>query len=473
MAPLGGFGGFGSGALPVSVERSLTLDAVIACLRVLAESIGCLPLKTYTRAASGRGRIEALTDPVYSLLHDEPNPEMTAVETWSQVVVGCNTWGNAYLGKNRVPDRTSPTGWRVEALWPLAPETVRVFRERGVKTYEVTDPNGPTRRFTDDEIIHVRGISLDGLVGLSPIALARTAIGRGLASDDFAAAFYRNSAIPRGVLELDGEIDVADAERLREQWQELYGGAAAHRVAILEAGVHFKPITLPMEDAQFVETERLTVQKIARIFRVPASMIGGSTGDSLTYSTVEGDALHFERYSLRPWIVRIEQALARDRDLFPREGRATYPEFVTDAILRADTKTRYEAHAIALDPVTGWMRRDEVRSLENLPPEAEASLAVLERQAARMLGAAAAPAAEPEAEAEAGDLSPLDMGLALQRLGAAAKLYGVISADEARGIVGITGPAPAPADGEASADPGPEDAEAAAAAHTNGGAIHA
>lgn len=375
---------------PISVERSLRLDAVVACLRALSESVGSLPLKVYqrTRGTAGRGRVEFWSDPTYRLLHDEPNPEMTAMDCWSQVMVGLNTYGNAYLGKVPVLDPASPTGRRVGELWPLPPETVRVYRDRqGRKRFEVTDANGAQAIHTTAEIIHIRGISLDGLVGLSPIALARLAIGRGLAADDFAGGFYRNSAVPRGVLELDGELGDGDAERLRERWQALYGGSNAHRIAILEAGVTFKPITMPLEDAQFVETEKLTVQKIARIFRVPASMIEGEKGGSLTYSTVEGDALHFERYSLRPWIVRIEQALARDRDLFPGEGRAVYPEFVTDAILRADAKTRAEIYTAALNPETGWMERDEVRALENLPPLPERSLTVLDGQAAAMMRA--------------------------------------------------------------------------------------
>jgi HK97 family phage portal protein len=257
--------------------------------------------------------------------------------------------------------------------------------------FDVTDPvSGEVSRFTD-EIIHIRGISLDGLIGLSPISLARSAISRGMSEDEFAAGFFRNWAIPRGVLQLDGELSPDRMEGLRARWQSLYGGNNVNRIAILEQGMTFHPITMPMEDAQFVEQAKLSVQRIARVFRVPASMIGGESGDSLTYSTVESDALHFERYSLRPWIARIEQALARDRDLFPGEGRSLYPEFVTDAILRADTKTRYESYAIALDPEKGWMRREEVRGLENLPPEpVQPTLVQLEREAARLLDDSAA-----------------------------------------------------------------------------------
>lgn len=361
----------------VSVEKSLTLDSVLAAVRVLSESIGALPLKVYQRTRGGQGRVEAWFEQVYRLLHDEPNREMTAIDLWSLIVTHLNTWGNAYLGQSYA---TIGGRRQVAELWPITPRDVQVERLDGVKTFTVTDPTTGKQTTHTDDIIHIRGISLDGLVGLSPIALARNAIGRGIAGDEFSGSFLRHSAIPRGVLQLDGELSPDRAAALREQWQSLYGGVNSGRVAILEGGMKFAPITMPLEDAQFVEQEKLSVQKIARIFRIPASMIGGESGDSLTYSTIESDAIHFERYSLRPWIIRIEQALARDRDLFPGEGRSLYPEFLTDAILRADTKTRYESYGLALDPVKGWMTRAEVRQLENLPPERDQSPAGLERQ---------------------------------------------------------------------------------------------
>jgi HK97 family phage portal protein len=384
----GSFFGASSDAGPVvTVERSLHLDAVIASIRVLSESVGTLPLKTYqrTRGSAGRGRMEVFMEPVYRLLHDEPNREMSAMDCWSLVVTHLNTWGNAYLGKNF---EDAPGGRRVAELWPIKPELVTVYRQGGRKLFDVRDPTtGEISTFTSDEVVHIQGFSLDGLMGLSPISLARNSIGRGLAEDEFAASFFRNWAMPRGVLQLDGELSDDRMEALRKRWQSLYGGGNSNGVAILEGGMTFQAITMPLEDAQFVEQAKLSVQRIARLFRVPASMIGGESNDSLTYKTVEGDAIHFERYSIRPWVVRIEQALARDRDLFPGAGRSMYPEFVTDAILRADTKTRYESYALALSPDTGWMNREEVRALENLPPEpsAPASLTQLDQQAARLI----------------------------------------------------------------------------------------
>lgn len=382
-------GGVSASGQVVSVEKALTLDSVVAAVRLLSESVGALPLKVYQRTRGGQGRVDAWFEPVYRLLHEEPNREMTAIDLWSLVVTHLNTWGNAYIGKSS--RRVGKSSRRVAELWPIVPRDVQVSREKGVKTFTVTNSVTGEQTVHTTDIIHIHGISLDGLVGLSPIGLARNAIGRGIAGDEFSGSFLRHSAIPRGVLKLDGELAPNRRDALREQWQSLYGGANAGRVAILEGGMSFQPITMPLEDAQFVEQEKLSVQKIARIFGVPASMIGGETGDSLTYATVEGNAIQFERYSLRPWITRIEQALARDRDLFPGEGRSLFPEFLTDAILRSDTKTRFEAYSLALDPLTGWMNRDEVRQLENLPPEQrDATIGQLEEQFQRSQAARAA-----------------------------------------------------------------------------------
>ncbi|WP_217923786.1 phage portal protein [Miltoncostaea oceani] len=372
----------------VTVPGALYLDSVWAAVILLSETVGTLPLKTYQRTRGG-GRVEAWFENVYRLLHDEPNEEMPAVVVWALQALHLNTWGNAFLGKERVRGE-------IVGLWPLEPERMRVERRDGRKVFIYLDHHGAEHRYTTDQVIHIMGPSIDGLTGLSPIAYARHTIGAGLASDEFAARFFRNAAVPRGVLQTDGELSEPAAKRLKAQWDAATGGKNMHKVAVLEGGTKFHPITMPLEDAQFVEQAKLSVQKVARIFNVPAELIGGESGGSLTYSTVEGQALHFLTHGVRRWLVRIEQTLARDRDLFPGRGRTLYPEFVADAMLRADVKTRAEVYTRALDPATGWMRREEVRGLENLPPEAPeltAPMETLDRTAARLLAEADARAA--------------------------------------------------------------------------------
>lgn len=374
----------------VTVNGALHLDSVLAAAVLLSETVGTLPLKTYQRKVGG-GRVEAWYDRTYRLLHDEPNEEMTAATVWSLIELHLVTWGNGYLGKQRKGDQ-------VVGLWPLLPERMRVLREGGVKKFKYWAPDGNEYTYTARDVLHFMGPSLDGLVGLSPISYGRQAIGTALAGEEFGALFFNNAAVPRGVLETQGELSEPASKRLKAQWDAAVGGKNMHKVAVLEGGTKFHAITMPLEDAQFVEQAKLSVQKIARIFNIPPELIGGESGGSLTYSTVEGQALHFLTHGVRRWLVRIEQTLARDRDLFPGDGRSVYPEFLAEAMLRADLKSRAEVYTKALDPITGWMRRDEVRSRENLPPEdpaLNADLQTLEQAAARLLDQHAARAAAP------------------------------------------------------------------------------
>lgn len=383
-------GGVTDSGQRVTVSSSLHLDSVFAAAILLSETVGTLPLKTYQRKRGG-GRVEAWFDRTYRILHDEPNAEMAAAVVWSLVELHLVTWGNGYLGKER-------KGGEVVGLWPLMPERMRVLRERGVKKFKYWAPDGREYTYTARDVIHFMGPSLDGLVGLSPIAYARQTIGTALAGEEFAARFFANAAVPRGVLETQGELSEPAAKRLKMQWDGAVGGKNMHKVAVLEGGTKFHAITMPLEDAQFVEQAKLGVQKVARIFNIPAELIGGESGGSLTYSTVEGQALHFLTHGVRRWLVRIEQTLARDRDLFPGDGRRVYPEFLAAAMLRADAKTRAEFYQKALDPLTGWMRREEVRGLENLPPEDPAlsqDMESLDRTAARLIEHADARAAAP------------------------------------------------------------------------------
>ncbi len=367
----------------VTVEKALTLDTVIACVRVLADSVGALPLRVYRRQTGGASMSEEWSSPVSRLLRDEPNPEMTAIDLWSMVVAWLATNGNAYLGKQRV-------GGELVALWPIHPDRVRVGREQGRKVFLVRSEDGATeRRYRADDVIHIRGLSLDGLMGLSVLAYARNSIGAGLAMDAYQGSFYNNDATPRGTLNVAGKLTDERKTALARAWRALFGGARnSHKVAVLEDGVTFTPISVSLEDAQFVESQQMTARKVCRIFRVPPEMVGLDSGNSLTYSTVEGQGIQFERYTIRPWLARIEQALNRDRDLFPGPTRGVFCEFDTQSLLRADLKTRFEAYALALDPAKGWLKPNEVRPWERLPTDPSFDMP-------------AEPAATPEVQANA------------------------------------------------------------------------
>jgi HK97 family phage portal protein len=351
----------------ITVERSLHLDAVAACVLLLGETGGGLPLLTYRRRRGGQA-VEGFfgsTAGTYVLLRDEPAPDTTAMDLWSTVIIHLASWGNSYLGKQTLGDQ-------VVALRVMYPERMRVAREGGVKAfYYRPEGGGQEVRYTSDEIIHIAGPSLDGLVGLSPISLAREAIGLGVAMDKAGAGIFGNGALVNGVLETENELSDKAFNRLKADFDARHRGAKkAYRTAILESGVTFKSITMALKDAQFVESQKLNVQKVARVFRVPPELVGGESGGSLTYSTVESAMRSLLILGLQPYLTRIEQAINRDVHLFPRPGRAEFCAFDTRKILRADHLARAQVYQAALNPDTGWMRREEVRDFEGLPPEA-------------------------------------------------------------------------------------------------------
>jgi HK97 family phage portal protein len=217
-------------------------------------------------------------------------------------------------------------------------------------------------------VLHVRlPLSVDGILGLSPIAATRHALPLADSLATMARSFAENGARPSGMLKASGHLAHGQAEMLRDLFDNRHGGARqAGGVLVVEGELDWTPLALALEDAQFIEQRRLSTAEIARIFRVPPWMIGAPSGDSMTYSNVHEQAAAFVKFSLTPYLTAIEQAISADADLAPG---ALYAEFVLDGLLRADAKTRAEVYRLALDPQTGWMSRPEVRELENLPPE--------------------------------------------------------------------------------------------------------
>lgn len=401
----------------VTVASSMRLDAVYSCVRVLSDTVSALPLRSYRERGSEGGTVVDRSSRTARLIGERPNPSMTASDLWGLVVAHLNLHGNAFIGKAR-------RDGLVDALWPIDPGTVQVKRLKDGRQEYLVSTGGGVKRYPAEDVIHVRGLSLDGIVGMSVVSHARHQVGAGLAMDRFQGSFFKHGATLRGVLKSQRRLSDAAIKRLGETFRAMFGGAAnAHKTPVLEEGVDYQPVSLSLRDAEFVESQRLTAQKIARMFRVPPEMIGLDSGGSLTYSTVEGQGIHFERYSIRPWLVRIEQALAADPELFPAESRAgrSWCEFDTQHLLRADLKTRYEAYAIGLDPVKGWLEVDEVRAWERMPPQgAVAGVDAGRRRQLEMAGLA---------------------GIAAQRLGLGIK-YGVLHQEEGREFIGLDGPPP-------------------------------
>jgi HK97 family phage portal protein len=354
--PTGGWAPFS----PASPADSLQIADVFSCVRCLSDAAASVPLIPYRRTSSGRTRLDS--GRLYDLLQ-RPSPGSTQANLTGQMVAHLNLFGNAFLGKFR------DANGRLEQLGLLHPERVTVKIVGGEPRYAVTDPKtGRETQHGLDDITHVKAMSTDGLVGLSPIAQCKMAVSLSQGLGEFSEAFIRNGARPSGFLKLgSSRSDNQQLKNLREDLGETHGGARnAHKVAILTGDVEWNPMTGPLDDLQFVQQRHLSTTEIARIFRIPPWMIAAETGSSQTYANVEQQALMFVTYSLRPWLVAIEQAISGDPDLCSAN---VYVEFLLDALLRADSKTRADVYALALDPLQGWMTREEVRRLENLDPE--------------------------------------------------------------------------------------------------------
>lgn len=346
-------------AAGVNPRNATTLGDVYACIRVLSDAAASLPLVAYRRLPDG-GRLRYDGSSVARLIR-EPSPGFTTANFVGQIVTHLNLWGNAYIGKYRDAEGL------VIALRLLAPERMTVTFVDGEPRYTWSDERGRQLHLTGADVCHVRGMTTDGLLGLSPIRQCAVALGLSRRLVDHAVSFFEEGAHPSIVINLgDSRPNKEQREEFRQDWGSR-NKAGRRAVGLLWGGASIDPsYAVPMDDLQFVEQRKLSSTEIARIFRVPPSMIAAESGSSLKYTNVQMEQIAFVTHSLRPWLVCIEQAISIDPDLSPT---TVYVEFLLDALLRADTKERAESYALALDPDKGWMTRDEVRRLENLDPD--------------------------------------------------------------------------------------------------------
>lgn len=349
-----------SSGVPMSAESALRLTAVYGCVRILSETVASLPFPVYRR--QGRSRVRVPEDERYELLNRQPNPEQTAFELWSMVMAHLQLWGNAYVVVDVAGDGSL-------ALWPLDPRATRPERDRRTQalSYSTRLADGSEARIPPQAMIHVRGLVTVGDVGLSPIAACRNALGTAAAAEEYAGRFYANDATPRTFIIAPGRLDDRAQAQLRERFEgEHRGVRRAHLLGILTGGADLKTIGVPPEDSQLLESRKFGVREIARIFRVPPYLLADLEPGSVSYASVEQQALDFVVHSLRPWLVRIEQAVARTLFSTPADrARGVYPEWLVDGLLRGDAKTRAEVYASGIQH--GWLSRADVRELENLP----------------------------------------------------------------------------------------------------------
>jgi HK97 family phage portal protein len=341
----------------VSAENVLTFSAVLACVRVLAESVASLPLITYRRLSDG-GKERALNHPLYSVLHDSPNDDMTSMQWRETSMAHCVLWGNCYS------EIVYDGGGRVRELWPLLPQFMRVERKNDAILYHYEEPGKRPIVYEAWQILHVPGLSMNGLIGMSMISIARDAIGLGLTLNEYGGRQFANGTRAGGVLESPGQLSEDAYKRLKESFQAEYGGAAnAGKTVLLEEGVTFKPITMPNDDAQFLQSRKFQVEEVARIFRVPLHKINSL--EHATFSNIEHQSIEFVTDTLRPWLVRWEQALAH-KLISQRERGRVFSEHLVDGLLRGDTTSRYQAYAVGRQ--WGWFSINDILKMENMNP---------------------------------------------------------------------------------------------------------
>jgi HK97 family phage portal protein len=338
------------------------MTAVYSCVRILSETLAGLPLHVYKYNDSG-GKEKYLKHPLYKLLHDEPNPEMTSFAFRETLMSHLLLWGNAYAQIIR-----NAKG-EVISLYPLMPNKMTVDRDANGRLfylYQRSSEDVPSLGKDNQvylapaDVLHIPGLGFDGLVGYSPIAMAKNAVGLAIATEEYGAKFFANGAAPGGVLEHPGTIK--DPQKVKESWNAAYQGSAnSHRVAVLEEGMKYQPIGISPEQAQFLETRKFQINEIARIFRVPPHMLADLEKSS--FSNIEQQSLEFVKYTLDPWVVRWEQSMCRAL-LSDSEKPTVFIKFNVDGLLRGDYESRMSGYATARQ--NGWMSANDIRELENL-----------------------------------------------------------------------------------------------------------
>lgn len=355
----------------VTVESALQNDTVWACTKKVSEAVATLPLGFYQKAPDGSRELATL-HPLYDILHNQPNARMSAVNFWQAIVASMLLWGNGYAEIARTGD-----GSRVIALNFLMPDRMRTWwdRDDGRLRYEYYDPTtGRTRPIAAANVFHCKAFTLDGEVGLSAIQYGRNSIGTTLAAHEAAATTFRDATRASGIVTMDAVLNPGHREQVREHVKEVSrkGG-----VYVLEKGVGFTALRFNPHDAELLATMSFSVETICRWFGMAPVMIGHGDKQSSWPTSTEAQAVLFVQYVLRAIICRIEQEVRRAL-LTPAERLRHFAEFSVEGLLRGDSAARKDFYASAI--LNGWMTRNEVRRLENLPPLAGGDVLTVQSQ---------------------------------------------------------------------------------------------
>ncbi len=332
-----------------AVNRALQSAAVWACCRLIANSIASLPSAVFEETAEGK--VKAYNNPLYRVLTQSPNLMMTASQWMQPTMMSLLLWGNAFTWKDRI-------GGEVVGLWPLNPSRVQILLLMdGTLGYYYSDLRGKVHVFTSDDIIHFRLFTLDGYIGLPVLDYHRGTFDFESATTAYAYSIYQNGGQPGGVLEYPGELKKEQVDRIRQSWQEVHAGPLnAGRVAILEDGMKYTPLSIPLSQLNYIEEKKFSVEQIARIFGVPPHLIGAM--DKPTYASVEQQSIEFVRYTINPYVVSLEQSINKGLLEAPYLYKMNLNGFE-----RSDIRTRYLSYATARQ--WGWASANDIRELED------------------------------------------------------------------------------------------------------------
>lgn len=340
----------------VGPDTALTLSSYFAAIRAISEDVAKLPLILYRRLEP-RGKLRASSEPIYRLLHDSPNPEMSSMSFRETMTLHAIGWGNGLAEISR-----DAKGQPV-ALWPLDPNRVRIDRgpDRRLR-YRVFTLDAGEIILRPSDVLHIHGLGFDGVTGYSVAHLARESIGGALATEKAGSALFANSSVPSGVLELPSNVNKNIIETIRESWESKHKGSGnTGKTAVLAGGVTFKPLALPNKDSQWIESREFSVNELARWLRIPPHKIGHLR--NATFSNIEQQSIEYVTDTLQPWLTRWEQEIARK---LLTDRSELFAEHLVDGLLRGDTTSRYNAYRAGI--LAGWMTRNEARILENMNP---------------------------------------------------------------------------------------------------------
>lgn len=347
----------------VTETTALNISAVWAAVQLISGNVGSLPLMHYRRKGESQGDREQATDTkLYRLLHDEPNSEMSSSTFFETLQTHVLLWGNAFAEILR------DGSGRIASLYPIEPWRVSALRQNGLGgdlLYRIAQRDGKDALLTPSEILHVPGLSNNGVWGISVLRHARESLGLTMATEQFSASFFGKGSTASGILTHPGTLTPAQETTLRASLENRHQGVErAHQFIILQGGMQFEQLSMSARDSQFLQQRQFQLSEVARWFNVPPHMIGDVTNSTTWGSGIQAQTLGFLQFCLRRWLVKWEKELNR-KLISPLERNLQFIEFVIDGLERGDQDSRYQAYAIGRQ--WGWLSVNDVRAYENLP----------------------------------------------------------------------------------------------------------